>query len=196
MPLCSISQKINQSATLDSSWLQELWHSVIYQDLMSSGRPIFCKNCSTMQSDGTILLWAIGMNYLNDTISMHFFHKDLRNRIEDIVSWCDACQCFKQVGRSYGKTAPWEAVLSPWREIACDLIGLWKLDVGNQLCTFSALTIIDTVTNLVEIIRLDHHSSAHVALHFENTWLSCYPNLSPASMIRAVSLLDSTSNKC
>ena len=128
-----------------------------------------------------LALGHIGMNRLHDTISMHFFHKDLRNRIEDIVSRCNTCQHFKQAGRSYGETAPWEAVLSPWREIACDLIGPWKLDVGNQLRTFSALTIIDTVTNLVEIVRLDNHSAAHVALHFENTWLSRYPK--PVSCI-------------
>ena len=72
-------------------------------------------------------------------------------------------------------------MLSPWCEIACDLIGPWKLDVGNQLHTFSILTIIDTVTNLVEIIRLDNHSAVHVALHFENMWLSHYPK--PVSCI-------------
>ena len=137
------------------------------------------------------------MNCLHDTISMHFFHKDLRNIIEDIVSQCDACQRFKQAGRGYGKTAPREAVLSPWREIACDLIGPWKLDVGNQLCTFSALTIIDTVTNLVEIVRLDNHSAAHVALHFENTWLSRYPkSISCIYNQGSEFLMDSTSNKC
>ena len=128
-----------------------------------------------------IALGHIGMNRLYDTISMHFFHKDLRNKVEDIVSRCDTCQRFKQAGRGYGETAPREAALSPWSEIACDLIGPWKLDVGNQRRTFSALTIIDTVTNLVEVVRLDNHSAAHVALHFENTWLSRYPK--PVSCI-------------
>ena len=35
--------------------------------------------------------------------------------------------------------------------------------------------MIDTVTNLVELVRLENKSSAHVALQFENTWLSRYP---------------------
>jgi len=106
------------------------------------------------------------MNRLYDTITMHFFHKDLRNKVEDILSRCDACPCFKQAGRGYGETVSQEEALSPWHEIACDLIGPWKVDVCNQLRTFSALTIIDTVTNLVEIVRLDNHLAAHIALHF------------------------------
>jgi transposase InsO family protein len=35
--------------------------------------------------------------------------------------------------------------------------------------------MIDMVTNLVEIVRIDNKSAAHVAMHFENTWLSRYP---------------------
>jgi transposase InsO family protein len=35
--------------------------------------------------------------------------------------------------------------------------------------------MIDMVTNLVEVVRIDNKTAAHVALHFENTWLSRYP---------------------
>ena len=38
-----------------------------------------------------------------------------------------------------------------------------------------ALTIIDMVTNLVKLVRISNKTSAHVALQFENTWLSRYP---------------------
>jgi transposase InsO family protein len=31
------------------------------------------------------------------------------------------------------------------------------------------------VTNLIEVIRIDNKSAVHVAMHFENTWLSRYP---------------------
>ena len=41
--------------------------------------------------------------------------------------------------------------------------------------SFTALTIIDTVTNLVELVRLDNKTAANVALQFENTWLARYP---------------------
>jgi transposase InsO family protein len=40
---------------------------------------------------------------------------------------------------------------------------------------FSALAITDMVTNLVEVIRIDNKSAAHVAMNFENTWLSRNP---------------------
>ena len=41
--------------------------------------------------------------------------------------------------------------------------------------TFNALTIIDVVTNYVEIIRLDNKTAEHVAMQFENNWLARYP---------------------
>ena len=63
----------------------------------------------------------------------------------------------------------------PWREVAVDLVGPWTLRIGAQEHIFSALTMIDMVTNLVEVVRIDNITSAHVALHFENTWLSRYP---------------------
>jgi transposase InsO family protein len=61
-------------------------------------------------------------------------------------------------------------------EIAVDTIGPWTLDVTNQQLKFHALTIIDLVTNLVEMVRLGKQTLAHVALQFTNTWLPHYPN--------------------
>jgi transposase InsO family protein len=58
---------------------------------------------------------------------------------------------------------------------SCRPCCLWTLKVGPQEMTFTALTIIDMVTNLVEVVRLDNKASAHVALQFENTWLARYP---------------------
>lgn len=40
---------------------------------------------------------------------------------------------------------------------------------------FNALTCIDSVTNLVELIHIDNKMSRHVAQQFENVWLSRYP---------------------
>ena len=39
----------------------------------------------------------------------------------------------------------------------------------------NALSIIDTVTNLAELICIPSKSAAHVGLQLENTWLSRYP---------------------
>jgi hypothetical protein len=40
---------------------------------------------------------------------------------------------------------------------------------------FNALTVIDTVTNLVEQVRIDKKTSAHVAQKYAQVWLSRYP---------------------
>jgi hypothetical protein len=42
----------------------------------------------------------------------------------------------------------------PWQEIAVDLVGPWTLQIGDQEHAFLALTMIDMVTNLVEVVRL------------------------------------------
>jgi hypothetical protein len=45
-------------------------------------------------------------------------------------------------------------------------LGLYKFE------TKELITMIDTVSNLVELVCLDNASSAHVGLQFENTWLA------------------------
>ena len=106
---------------------------------------------------------------------MHFFNKKLKSQVEAIVSMCDACQRFKNHGRELGELAPQEAALIPWQEVAVDLIGPWTLKVAGQELRFLALTIIDTVTNLIELARIHAQNAAHIALLFENTWLARYP---------------------
>ena len=122
-----------------------------------------------------LALGHVGSNRLHATMAAQFYHRNLRNRCEDVVQKCKTCQTEKQLGRGYGQMAPREAPLVPWREVAVDLIGPWKLEVQNHVLEFSALTIIDTVTNLIELVRVDNKTAAHIALHFENTWLSRYP---------------------
>ena len=122
-----------------------------------------------------LVLSHLGSQRLYDTMALHFYNPKLKNRIEELVSKCDACQRQKLVGRGHGAVAPREAALLPWREIAVDLIGPWTLQVGSHALEFTALTMIDMVTNLVEIVRLQNKSSAHVALQFENNWLARYP---------------------
>jgi transposase InsO family protein len=128
-----------------------------------------------------LALGHIGSRRLLDTMRMHFHAPGLQQHVETITGQCDACQRYKNVGRPYGELAAREAALTPWSEIATDTIGPWTVQVGNQRIEFKALTIIDTVTNLVELVRLDNGSAAHAALQFENTWLARYPR--PDSVI-------------
>jgi hypothetical protein len=56
-----------------------------------------------------------------------------------------------------------------------DMIGPWTLEVGNRSEKFSALTIIDLVTNLVEIVHVTNRTSSAVTAHFVNAQLAHYP---------------------
>jgi transposase InsO family protein len=114
-------------------------------------------------------------------MAINFYHPKLRNTVEAVLRPCDECQRFKNVQRGHGHTAAREASLLPWSEIAVDLIGPWTLKIGNQTVQFRALTIIDLVTNLVEIVRLNSKSSRDVTFAFVNTWLAQYPK--PVSCI-------------
>ena len=120
-------------------------------------------------------LGHLGISRLYDTLSLHLYNPDLRTKVADLVSKCDSCQRAKILPCGYGRLAPREVDAHPWRKVAVDLIGPWTLKVGDQRADFMALTIIDVVTNLVELVRIDNKSSAHVAMHFENTWLLQYP---------------------
>jgi hypothetical protein len=67
------------------------------------------------------------------------------------------------VGRGHGETASREVSLLSWQDVAVDLIGPWKVSISNKTLKFMALTMIDMVTNLVEVvIRNDNKSAAHV----------------------------------
>ena len=63
----------------------------------------------------------------------------------------------------------------PWDAVAVDLIGPWTIKIDNQDVEFNALTCIDPVTNLVEMIRIERKTAAHIAQQFANIWLSRYP---------------------
>jgi len=95
--------------------------------------------------------------------------------VNSVVQECSTCQHYKVTGPGYGQLPPREASLAPWDEVAVDLIGPWTITVNGQELIFNALTCIDPVTNLSELIRINNHSAAHVAMHFENEWLSRYP---------------------
>ena len=81
----------------------------------------------------------------------------------------------KNNARQYGHLPPRVAGIFPWRTVAVDLIGPWKIKVNGVPLEYNALTCIDPVTNLTEIIRIRNKTSKHVADQFANCWLSRYP---------------------
>jgi transposase InsO family protein len=119
----------------------------------------------------------VGQTRLTDTMSLTFYNPKLYKVVEAVVAPCAHCQSYKNVQRGHGTTAPREADILLWSHVAVDTIGPWTLSVQNRHEQFYALTIIDMVTNLTEIVRLFNRTSAHAAMVFTNTWLSWYPKL-------------------
>ena len=81
-----------------------------------------------------------------------------------------------------------------WQEVAINLIGPWTFTVNGASYTFRALTMIDTVTNYCELIRIDNKSAAHVGQKFETNGFHGILVHSPASMTKAMNSWASGSN--
>ncbi|GAX12003.1 hypothetical protein FisN_8Lu111 [Fistulifera solaris] len=120
-----------------------------------------------------LVLGHCGSTRLYETIGRRFAIPGLKKRCEEFK--CSSCQMNKQLGPGYGHLPPRHAALLPWYEVAVDLIGPWKVKIGQQEVEVNALTCIDPVTNLVEIVRIENKTAANIARHFENCWLARYP---------------------
>ena len=117
-----------------------------------------------------------GSTRLFETISALFYHGErLKDTVETTVRRCPICQDAKLPPRGVGELATREAILAPWEEVHVDCIGPWTLDFQGREVTIDALTCIDPVSNLVELLRVDNKTAAHVAMKFENNWLARYP---------------------
>jgi hypothetical protein len=52
--------------------------------------------------------------------------------------------------------------IAPWKEVAIDLIGPWKVKVNGRQVEFNAMTCIDTASNLAKLIRIDNKTAEHI----------------------------------
>jgi hypothetical protein len=77
--------------------------------------------------------------------------------------------------RGYGYLSEHEVQSIPFEECVVDLIGPWIAQVHGNPYEFSALTAIDTVTHLVELIRVDDKTSETISGKYAQCWLSHYP---------------------
>jgi hypothetical protein len=89
-----------------------------------------------------------------------------------VVGSCGSCQRLKVGSRQYGELPPRDVLVAPWHDVHVDLIGPWKVTVNGLDCYFHALTVIDPVTNLLEIYWLCEKTAFHVTQQFENGWLA------------------------
>ena len=115
-----------------------------------------------------------GTSRMRLTLQARYYHPLLRKIIDDFA--CDACQRNKRPGPGYGLLPERDVEQVPWSEVACDLIGPWTMKLPRkETREVFALTIIDTASNLVELVKIENKTSAHIRRKFHNTWLARYP---------------------
>jgi hypothetical protein len=102
-----------------------------------------------------------GSKRLYIQISAHYYHRDLQRMIDNYH--CNHCQHNKLDGKGYGHLHEHEIRSMPFDECAVDLIGPWTIQVWDKPYEFNALTMIDTVSNLVELVRIDDKTPGHIA---------------------------------
>jgi hypothetical protein len=61
--------------------------------------------------------------------------------------------------------------VQPWYEIAIDTIGPWEILIDGEMHKFYALTMINTVTNLVELSHVASTKARDAVTKLEMTWL-------------------------
>lgn len=116
-----------------------------------------------------------GQTRVRATIEAFFYYPNLRDKIQEHISTCDACQRFKEPGRIAGEAPPRNETAIPWSDVAVDLIGPWRIVVNDAILEFSALTSIDIATTLLEIVRVDEKNSDYIFNKFSTSWLARYP---------------------
>ncbi len=114
-----------------------------------------------------------GSKRLHEWICQRYHNRELRKYIDNFN--CDYCQRNKLDGKGYGLLPECEVLSIPFEECAMDLIGPWVVQVRSNPYEFDALTVINTVTNLVELIRVDKKTSDIVPRKYAQCWLSHYP---------------------
>ena len=121
------------------------------------------------------VLGHAGEKRLLQTLKARYHHEDFSSCVKKVIKNCEYCRKHKLPGRGYGLLPERELRIAPFEEVAVDLIRPWKVKVRGKEVTFNALTIIDPVTNLVELVRIDNKTALHIRKKFEQTWLSRYP---------------------
>ena len=101
-----------------------------------------------------------GEKRLRDAIMMRYYHPDLRRHIGNF--FCNACQKHKLSGRGFEWLPGLDVNTHTCHEVAVDMIGPWIIEIIHKWYKLNALTSIDLVTNLVELIRVDRKTSAQI----------------------------------
>jgi hypothetical protein len=115
-----------------------------------------------------------GSKKLYQHIHQGYYNCDLRRLVDNFM--CNYCQRIKLDGKEgYGFLPECKVRSIPFEECATDLIRPWTIQVLGNMYKIETLTVIDTVTNLVELIRIDDKRSKPVTRKFTQYWLMRYP---------------------
>jgi hypothetical protein len=107
-------------------------------------------------------------------LNQHYHNPKLCYHIDRLQ--CKDYQQYKLAGCGYGLLPKREVRIAPWEEVTINLIGPWKVKVNGQLVEFNTLTCIDTASNLVKLIHVDHKTAKHICNKFTQSWLCQYPH--------------------
>ena len=129
---------------------------ICYQDKIVMPRSLQ-KRCVKWYHE---MLLHPGLNRTEETIRQHFYWKDLRDHVKDIVSRCPTCQLTKKKHLKYGLLPPKEAEAEPWETLCVDLIGPYKIirkhmPKKNRILWLHCLTMIDPATGWFEIAPME-----------------------------------------
>ena len=68
------------------------------------------------------------------TMTARYYHEDMRSMIDKFV--CEHCQKHKLPGKGCGLLPERELKEQPFEEVAVDLVGPWKVNIGKKEHTF------------------------------------------------------------
>ncbi len=108
-----------------------------------------------------------GRKRLYMQVSSWCYHRDIWLLVEKLH--CEHCQRSKLSGTGYGFLLERKLQSVPFEECAVDLIGPWIIQVCNKPYEFNAPTVIDTVSNLVELVRIDKKTLTHTARKYSKS---------------------------
>ena len=113
------------------------------------------------------LIGHAGISWLSSTLRKHFWFPQMTKINTEFIKKCEFCQRYNKQTVKYGHVPPKQVKHSSlWEEISVDMIGPWKITINNFEYQFRALTCIDTVIELPEIVPVKNATSRAIASAF------------------------------
>ena len=81
----------------------------------------------------------------------------------------------QEATKKYGHLPPKIAETTPWKRVNVDLIGPYTIKTNTKKYELRCMTMIDPVTSLFVIGRIEKPSSDECQRVFDSTWLARYP---------------------